>query len=72
MTSICTVWEFFPNDACQLGPKNQIDGLVQCRDFTRIERQWLEDKEARESKIARKVERADRLQKMEVSKSWKS
>lgn len=36
------------------------------------ERQWLVDKEARESKIARKVEGADRQKKIEGSESWKS
>lgn len=40
-------------------------GILQC-----IERQWLEDKEARDSDIARKVEGVDRVEKIEVSESW--
>lgn len=40
-------------------------GILQC-----IERQWLEDKEARGSDIARKVEGVDRVEKIEVSESW--
>lgn len=32
----------------------------------------MEDKEARESNIARKIEGADRLEKIEISESWKS
>jgi len=63
---------FPPSDVCQLGPKNLTVGLEQCWDFTLFTKAMVEDKEARGSEIPRKVEGADRLEKIEVSESWKS
>lgn len=50
----------------------QLDWCNELEFLHSIERQWLEDKVARESKIIRKVEGADKLEKTEVSKCWKS
>lgn len=63
---------FFSSDVCQLGPKNRQLDWCDVGVLHGIDSQCLEDIEARELKITRKVEGADRLEKTEVSKSWKS